>query len=286
MPRFKSPSVKGKGSYTQDREIVHVEPEKDKTVERSGTAAEKKLDELHKRFNLEQQENMKLETTTLMSMVVFENGAWEDGIEEFQGILKENMGNGPICRRAYDFIVRYNIENGNYREAIDQAKVLIDKYPTSTEAFSAKLNIGLCNEKTSQYEEANEVYKTLADGLVIEVEKEEADTSKIQIEKRARIGILYFRLGRSLLNQGKYQKSVIQFKEAFKIMDGVKGWPSVRISPLLYENFAEASFLMGQGYQKLKKNVDAKNVYQQVIEQYSDSKEWVDQAKDELSKME
>lgn len=291
MLMYRITSSKEEADHTSTIEDINSQPQQN--VKRSRNAVEKKLDELHKRFNLEERENMKLEIMSFMHMVVLEAGAYEEGITEFQRLLKENPGNESICRRAYDFIVRYHIENGDYQEAMGQAKILIDTYPTSTEAFAGKLNIGLCNEKTSQWEEAKEIYRNLAEKLAVEIERDETDKSKNSIERRARLGLSYFRIGRCFFNQGKHQNAISEFEQAFKTMEGVKlrigegieDWPSARISPMLYDDFAEALYLMGQSYQKLEKNIEAKNAYQQVIEKYPDSKEWVAKARERLTTM-
>ena len=135
------------------------------------------------------------------------------------------------------------------------------------------------------------VDRSVAENLVVEIEQYETAKGKVSIEKRARLGLFYFRLGRCLFNQGKHQKAISQFEQAFKTMEGIKlrigegieDWPSVRISPMLYDDFAEALYLTGESHQKLERNIDAKNAYQEVVEKYPHSKEWLAKARERLT---
>lgn len=286
--RITSLSLKEEAGHTSTRGDVNSSPQKNVEKSKNTIDVEKELDNFHKRFNLEDRDAMKREIMSFMNMLVVKTGAYEEGIAALQKILAENPNNEAVCPRAYEYIVLFHTKSGNYQEAIKQAKILIDKHPTSTEALYIKFNIGLCYEKLSQWEKAKETYTSLLTDEIQENETYKAykGLGKSKLEKSSRLGLLNVRLGRGLFNQRQHQKAIMRFEQAFRTVEGVKGWSSARISPMLYDDFAEASFLMGQSYQKLEKNVDAKNAYQRVIEQYSHSKEWVDQAKDKLSKME
>ncbi len=162
-----------------------------------------------------------------------------DSATIFYRFVVETSDEPKILKSAMNNLLACYEELGYYELALGIARKYIEKFPNAEDLIDKKIKIGLMYEMLGNYDLALSYFQSLL---------EEADKD-LEAE-------LHYYIGEVLYYKGEYEQAILEFlKVPFLVTKKTKiDWT------------ANAFYMAGQSYEKMKKYEQAINMYQQIID--------------------
>ena len=162
-----------------------------------------------------------------------------DSATIFYRFVVENADKPQILIPAMNNLLACYEELGYYELAIGIARKYIEKFPNADDIIDKKIKIGVMYEMLGNYDLALSYFQKLL---------EEADKD-LEAE-------LHYYIGEVLYYKGEYEQAILEFLKV----------PYLVTKKTKIDWTANAFYMAGQSYEKMKKYDQAINMYQQIID--------------------
>lgn len=162
-----------------------------------------------------------------------------DSATIYYRFVVETAGNYKILQYAMSNLLACYEELGYYELGIGIARRYIEKFPNADDIVDVKIKIGVMYEMLGNYDLALSYFQ----GLLEEADKD------LEAE-------LHYYIGEVLYYKGEYEQAILEFLKV----------PYLITKKTKIDWTANAFYMAGQSYEKMKKYDQAINMYQQIID--------------------
>lgn len=162
-----------------------------------------------------------------------------DSATIYYRFVVENSDKNRTLQSAMNNLLACYEELGYYELAIELARRYIERFPNADDITDKKIKIGVMYERLGNYDLALAYFQKLL---------EEAD-KELEAE-------LHYYIGEVLYYKGEYEQAILEFLKV----------PYLVTKKTKIDWTANAFYMAGQSYEKMKKYDQAINMYQQIID--------------------